>query len=95
MNIDSIKEWHCHQITSLPGKGMELYLALKLVNRLDCSVGPDQKHDQSENGARKTSSKIDTEFSRGYGHSRATAWIPGVTVAIIRDGEETVKKVAD
>ena len=87
MNIDSIKNGIViDHITA--GKGMELYQLLKL-DRLDCSVAL-IKNAVSQKMGKKDIIKIDTDFHvdmdiLGYVD-------PGVTVAIIRDGE-TVKKL--
>ena len=78
MNIDSIKNGIViDHITA--GKGMELYRLLKL-DQLDCSVALIKN---------AVSHKIDTDFRvdmdiLGYVD-------PGVTVAIIRDGETAEK----
>ena len=87
MNIDSIKNGIViDHITA--GKGMELYQLLKL-DRLDCSVAL-IKNAVSQKMGKKDIIKIDTDFHvdmdiLGYVD-------PGVTVAIIRDGE-TGKKL--
>ena len=87
MNIDSIKNGIViDHITA--GKGMELYHLLKL-GRLDCSVALITNAVSPKMG-RKDIIKIATEFDvnmdiLGYVD-------PGVTVAIIREGEIVEKK---
>ena len=86
MNIDSIKNGIViDHITA--GKGMELYRLLKL-DQLDCSVAL-IKNAVSQKMGKKDIIKIDTDFRvdmdiLGYVD-------PGVTVAIIRDGETAEK----
>ena len=86
MNIDSIKNGIViDHITA--GKGMELYRLLKL-DQLDCSVAL-IKNAVSQKMGKKDIIKIDMDFRvdmdiLGYVD-------PGVTVAIIRDGETAEK----
>ena len=82
MNIDSIKNGIViDHITA--GKGMELYKLLKL-DRLDCAVAL-IAHATSQKMGRKDIIKIDADF---HVNMDILGYVdPGVTVAIIRDGQ--------
>ena len=87
MHIDSIKNGIVIDHIAA-GKGMELYKLLKL-DQLDCSVAL-IKNAVSQKMGKKDIIKIDTDFQvdmdiLGYVD-------PGVTVAIIRDGNTVEKK---
>ena len=87
MHIDSIKNGIVIDHIAA-GKGMELYKLLKL-DQLDCSVAL-IKNAVSQKMGKKDIIKIDTDFQvdmdiLGYVD-------PGVTVAIIRDGNTEEKK---
>ena len=87
MHIDSIKNGIVIDHIAA-GKGMELYKLLKL-DQLDCSVAL-IKNAVSQKMGKKVIIKIDTDFQvdmdiLGYVD-------PGVTVAIIRDGNTVEKK---
>ena len=87
MHIDSIKNGIVIDHIAA-GKGMELYKLLKL-EQLDCSVAL-IKNAVSQKMGKKDIIKIDTDFQvdmdiLGYVD-------PGVTVAIIRDGNTVEKK---
>lgn len=87
MNIDSIKNGIVIDHIAA-GKGMEVYKLLKL-DQLDCSVAL-IKNAVSRKMGKKDIIKIDTDFQvdmdiLGYVD-------PGVTVAIIRDGNTVEKK---